>query len=167
MKTSHNSTNEKTKAKRRSPNAGFEFTWRQMPISDAQIEEWARLLREEWLEKNPSAKSLQPFLRQNHITESVYYRLLKKHPILQEAHEIALAEIGYRLWSNSVDNKTNWAAVKFTLHQYAPNYKQAEEFHANLKKEIESAAKEGMLCLGGVTHEHIDYVDAQMKSKAK
>lgn len=111
----------------------LEFCLKKIPISQARIERIKEQLMT-WFDNNPLAKSISEFYYTLSISQKTYYRLLERDPELKELHEITMHRLGDRLWGRSVDNKANWHAVKFKLHHYAPEFKEAREYEAALSK---------------------------------
>lgn len=112
---------------------GLEFCFKKIPISQARIERIKDNLRV-WLDENPEAKTISKFYYSQDISQSTYERLCKRDPEFGALHEMVMRKMGDRMYENSVDCKANWNAVKFRLHQYAPEYKEAREFEAQLSK---------------------------------
>ena len=110
-----------------------EFSLRQIPISKARVEQIIDEL-ESWYDRNPTAKYVHEFYYAMGISDDTYLRLRKKHPRLQQLHEITMRRLGHKLYANAVDCKANWNAVKFMIHHYAPEFKEAREYEAQLSK---------------------------------
>ncbi len=130
---------ETTKLDKRDLDANCDYCLKKIPISLGRIEKIKDQLRA-WYDENPEAKAISEFYHTLGISHNTYYRLLHKDPELKELHESTLRRLGNRLWGKSVDNKANWNAVRFMLHQYAPEFKEAKEFDANLAKKEDNAA---------------------------
>jgi len=64
-------------------------------------------------------------------------------PMLQEAKDKAKATLGYRNYRKAVDGVSNWPAVKHMLHQFHKDFKDAEEFHADLKAKAQEKHQPG------------------------
>lgn len=111
----------------------MEFCLKKIPIPQARIERIKDKLRV-WLDENPGMKSISKFFYAMDLSSKTYYRLLQRDPELAELHEITMRRMGDKLWEDSVDCRANWNAVKFKLHQYAPEYREAREFEASLSK---------------------------------
>jgi hypothetical protein len=114
-----------------------EFCLKKMPISPARVERIKEALSV-WFDTNPEVKSISEFYYPLGISMKTYYRLLERDPELKELHEITMHRLGDKLWGRSVDCRANWYAVKFKLHQYSPEYKEAREFEAQLAKKDET-----------------------------
>lgn len=124
---------ETTKLDKVDMDAHCEFSLRKIPITQARIEKIKDNLRV-WLDENPEAKSISKFYYAQDISSKSYYRLLERDPELAELHEMTMRKMGERMYENSVDCRANWNAVKFRLHQYAPEFKEAREYEAQLAK---------------------------------
>ncbi len=111
----------------------LEFCMKKIPISPARIERIKDALRV-WFDEHPEAKTISEFYYSLGISFKSYYRLLERDPELRELHDMTLHRIGDKLWGRSVDNKANWNAVRFRIHQFGAEYKEAKEFDANLAK---------------------------------
>lgn len=125
--------NETTKLDKVDMDRNCEFSLRKIPISQARIEQIKDALRG-WIEENPEAKSISKFYYAMGISAKTYYRFIEKDPEFAELHEMTMRKIGERMYENSVDCKANWNAVKFRLHQYAPEFKEAKEYEAQLNR---------------------------------
>ena len=110
-----------------------DFCLKKIPISLARVQRIKEALAI-WLDENPEVKSISEFYYAMGISMKTYYRLLKKDEELQELHEMTLRRLGSKLWGRAVDNRANWNAVKFMLHTYAPEFKEAREYEAQLSK---------------------------------
>lgn len=115
------------------------YAFKGIPVTQRVADKWAEEL-EQWVKDNPEAKTITQFIRQKEITRSNYYDLMKRHTSLATANENALRELGERLWGNAVDKKADWKPVHHMLHTYAPEFDQANKYHADLKKEVEAIA---------------------------
>lgn len=133
-KALNNSNKSESTSKRGSPSIDTDciYSYRMIPISAARVDKMIDDLRE-WPSLNPEAKTITAFYSSIGLTHSNYYRLLAKYPELKEAHDTAMRLIGERLWSNAVDRKADWAAVKHRLHAYGDEFKKDDEHHARLK----------------------------------
>ena len=117
-----------------------EFSMRKIPVTQGRIERIKDKLRV-WLDENPEAKSISKFYYEQDLSKATYYRLLERDPELAEIHEMVMRKMGDKLWENSVDCRANWNAVKFKIHQFAEEYKQAREYEAQLAKKEDAVDK--------------------------
>lgn len=131
---------ETTKSDKINLDPNCEFCLKKMPISLGRIERIKDSLRT-WLDNNPEAKVISDFYYAMDISMKTYYRLLERDPELKELHDMTMRRLGNKLWGRSVDNKANWNAVKFMLHSYAPEFKEAREYEAALSKKDDSTDK--------------------------
>ena len=60
-------------------------------------------------------------------------------PLLNEAKDEAKAILGDRNYRKAVDGSYVWPAVRHTLYQFHKDFKDAEEFHADLKAKEKDA----------------------------
>ena len=107
-------------------------------FSFAMVERMAEELME-WPAKNPTAKTITEFYLSKGLTQQTYNRLVIKYDFLKEAHETTMRRLGERLWGRAVDNEANWKPVQFMLHNYAPEFKEANEYHYELNKKTEGS----------------------------
>lgn len=137
---SQSNTNRKAKSKRASPIGAEDclFSFRTIPITEAMVEKWAHDLKQ-WIIDNPNAKTLTQFFLAKGLRQETYNRLVKKFDVLAEAHENAKRELGERLWGRAVDRQAEWKPVHFMLHNYAPEFDEANKYHNILKESIASA----------------------------
>lgn len=115
-----------------------EFCLKKIPIHPARIERIKDALSV-WLDQNPKSKTISEFYHAQQISMKTYYRLLQRDAELKDIHDITLRRMGNKLWGDSVDLKTNWNAVKFMIHHYGPEFKEAREFEAQLTKKDDHA----------------------------
>lgn len=134
------STNKTIKTKRASPITDPDciYSYRTIPVSFAMVERMAEELME-WPAKNPTAKTITEFYLSKGLTQQTYNRLVIKYDFLKEAHETTMRRLGERLWGRAVDNEANWKPVQFMLHNYAPEFKEANEYHYELNKKTEGS----------------------------
>lgn len=137
QKNQHN-THKKIKTKRASPNTDPDciYSYRTIPVSLAMVEKMAEELME-WPAKNPTAKTITEFYLSKGLTQQTYNRLVNKYDFLKDAHEITLRRLGERLWGRAVDNEAAWKPIQFMLHNYAPEFKEATEYHHKMNKKTE------------------------------
>lgn len=133
-KTNNISTKDKKTTKRASPITDPDciYSWRTIPVSEAMVEKIAEELLE-WPAKNPEAKTITEFYLSKGLTRSTYNRLVNRHEVLGEAHEITMRRLGERLWGRAVDNQAQWKPVHFMLHNYAQEFKESDAYHTDIK----------------------------------
>ncbi len=107
------------------------------PLTETTIENWARELTTWCLDPKNDARFVADWRRTKQISRFDWRRLREKFPRLQEACDEVNEYIGQKLYTRAVDNKANWSAVRHSLYQHAPEFLEAEKFHADLKKEVE------------------------------
>lgn len=110
------------------------LAFKSIPISKAMVEQMVEELPD-WPKKNPDNKTITEYYLSKGLVHSTYYNLLNKYPELKEAHQIALRRIGERLWGNAVDRKSDWAATRWNLHNYAQEFKDNNAYLAALAKQ--------------------------------
>jgi hypothetical protein len=118
----------------------MQYCMKKIPISQARIERIKDKLRV-FLDENPNAKTISSFYYTQDISQSTYERLCKRDPELGELHKMTMHKMGNKMYENSVDCRANWNAVHFKIHQYAPEYKEAKEYNAQLAKKDDVADK--------------------------
>ena len=128
---------ETTKVDKVDLDPNCDFCLKKIPIHPARIQRMKEALAT-WLDENPEVKSISEFYYAQGISMKTYYRLLKKDEELQELHDMTLHRLGEKLWGRAVDNRANWNAVKYMLHNYAPIFKEAREYEAQLARKDEA-----------------------------
>lgn len=133
--TIKNTTEKKLRAKRAAPitDPDCVYSWRTIPVSLAMVEKIAEELLE-WPAKNPQAKTITEFYLSKGLKKETYNRLVNRHEVLRDAHEITMLRLGERLWGKAVDNQASWKPIHFMLHSYAPEFREADKYHASLKE---------------------------------
>ena len=114
------------------------YSYRSIPISEAMVERMIEDLND-WPIKNPDEISVTEFYLSRGIARSTYYDLLKRHPRLKETHDNTMRRMGERLLKRSINKEAVWQPVQFMLYSYAPEFKEATEYHQQLgQKQLES-----------------------------
>ena len=118
--------------------AKCEYSMKQIPVSQAKINRMIEDL-ETWAERHPNAKAMHEFYYAHNLSKDTFTRICSKSPSLKEAKEVVQRKLGFKMWGKAVENKANFNAVKYMLHQYADDFKEADSYHANLNKKEETA----------------------------
>lgn len=108
------------------------FSFKVMPMSEAFINKLSDELPI-WVLNNPDARFLTEFITFKGMTWDSYQKLVQKYPRLKAAHDSAKRMMGERMFCRAMDNKANWQAVKHRLYSYAPEFREDEEYHAQMK----------------------------------
>lgn len=151
--TAHNSTAKQKQTKRSSYSTDPDcyFSWRKTPISRSLIEKMIEELPD-WPDKHPMRNSLTEFYFAYHITKTTMQGLLKRHPDLKEAHDIAMIRIGERAYDRSLLRQYDWTATKFRIHRYGEEFVEDKEMEAALKaKSDKNAGFSGVINITGDT----------------
>lgn len=138
--------NSNTPAKKRTKSGGGHdtemlYSFRTYPISQAVIDRMVEELPD-WPKKNESENTIEEFYLSRGISESSYYRLLKKNADLKEAHDVAISRLARRVWNRSLEKKYDWNAARFLLSVYSESYKEAAAYHANLAASARAQAEQ-------------------------
>ena len=131
------------------------YTWHQNSISEHVVEQWADELRR-FPYEYPEAKSLTQFLNIKQIYKDTFYNILKKNEKLRAAHAYAKSVLGEKLWEKAVDNKANWKAVHYRLHDYDQEFKDMDRYHVELAKEKNEDMAKSLLA--GIVHSNKDSI---------
>ena len=125
------------------------FFFKFQHISDNKLEEVTDLLVE-WMERNQGNTVLAKFFAEYNIPDQRFYAWLQQPRGKRLSHAFALykqrlavtREQGINL------NQLNFKAISFNQHQYSPKWKEANEYHNELKQQIaekESSGKQIVL----------------------
>jgi hypothetical protein len=141
-KNSHNTTNKKqstkidTKSEEKKKVSWDEYydrrAYDRTPISTLTIEKWATELRE-WVDTPPFPTRLSQFYRSKHIGKDDFFRLCSKYPILKQAKDEVMQELGERMEEGAIQGDLVWNAVKHRLHQYFPEALAADMHHKEMR----------------------------------
>lgn len=137
----HNIANGNSTKGKTQHDSQMEYCFREIPISRAKVERMVADLPV-WTKANPDESGLEEFYFGHEISKDCYYRLLKKHPDLKQAHDVALARIARRVWNNSLIKKYDWNPARHILALNCDEYKQAAAFHTNLAAEAKVKAEQ-------------------------
>jgi len=122
------------------------FSYKKMPISRSLIEHMIDELPD-WPINNPMEKSLTEFYLKYHIGWSTRQGLLKRHPDLKEAEDVANSRISERLWAAHAEE--NWSALKHRLHSYGPEWVANDNYQVELKvRSDKSSESSGNIYIG-------------------
>lgn len=103
-----------------------------MPISTLTIEKWAQELRE-WIDTPPFPTRLSQFYRSKNIGKDDFFRLCSKYPILKDARDEVVQELGERMEEGAIKGDLVWNAVKHRLHQYFPEAHAADKHQKDMR----------------------------------
>jgi len=137
-KTSKSINKDQTKPKSEELPPAHIYAWGEIPITPVIIEKWVKEL-DEWVVGNPNAKTITEFIFSKGLTLTSYRNLRLKHATLAQAHEKAMTRLGERLWGNAVDNKANWHATRFMIHNYGAEFDEAGKRDTLMKEKIAAA----------------------------
>ena len=112
-------------------------TYERMPINEDTLAKWAKDMKQ-WIDTTPDAMRLSHFYKSRRIDEQDFFLLCNKYPPLMEAKTYVLKEIGARRDEAACFKGANWGAIKHTLYQYDPKFKEADEHHAKLRQQIDA-----------------------------
>lgn len=129
----------KKRAKPDSHDSDMVYSFRSIPISKGMIDRMVQELPE-WPQNNNSENTIEEFYISRGLSESSYYRLLRKCPDLKEAHDIACSRLARRVWNRALEKKYDWNAAKFLLSNYSESYRQSAQYHADLAANAKAKA---------------------------
>lgn len=108
------------------------FQLRDVPISDAALEHYAAEVID-WAWEDKEALHLQWFHLNKGFTSGTWSELVRRSPILKEAWEFARAVIGLRRQDQGETGKRDKTMIMFTMPLYSKEWKELEEWHAQVK----------------------------------
>ncbi len=83
----------------------------------------------EWARKEDSLKFLL-FMDEIGVNERLFYKWSDRNARLKEAHSWAIRLIGARREIGTIKGQYREKPIMHTLHQYDPDWKAADEYHA-------------------------------------
>lgn len=136
ISNSSKSTVDKAKPeKKRSIYLGDYYCMKELqprPVTEALLKMIAEKLIE-WAQYEDSM-SMTSFLQALSMDRSDYNRWRERSEELRRADAYARALIGNRRELGAITRKYDGSMIKYSLWQYAPEYKESAEFHARLSK---------------------------------
>jgi hypothetical protein len=115
------------------------FSFKQKPISQEGLERFASDITK-WAYENSEALSATEFPISKGIGQSTYYKWVVKYPIIKQAHETVMHIIGLRREHGAIKRIYSEKMILHNLHQYSDQAREASEFHASLKSDVEAKA---------------------------
>jgi hypothetical protein len=113
------------------------FSYRQVPVSDAFIDDLAMRLAK-WAHSDKDAVILEDFLSDNRISWTAFCDWEKRSTLLEEAHQFALMCIGCRREKGGLYKKMSESMVMKSMPMYSQRWKQLNEWYSHLTEERES-----------------------------
>ena len=113
------------------------FSFRQLPVADAFIEDLAYQLAK-WAHEDKDAIILEDFLSARRISWNAFANWEKRMPMLREAHEFALMCIGCRRERGALYKKMSENVVLKSMPAYSQRWKELHEWYSHLTEERES-----------------------------
>jgi hypothetical protein len=110
------------------------YSWRSIPVSRQHVDRIIEELRE-WPALHPEAKFIGDFYRSRDLSKATYGKLIDRYPDLKELHTEVMSILGERLLGKAIENKGNWNATKWCLHNYGEEFRENNTYHAKLANE--------------------------------
>ncbi len=98
-----------------------------------------------WSRENAKAYVISQFYNMKGIPEKTYYRWVDKHPILKEAHDIALSIITDRRELYLIERDPS--SVRYMMPQYSKKW-LAEDERRNKQKQLENSGITKAIIMG-------------------
>jgi len=139
------------------------YSFKKIPISEAQIERWIDKLRE-WphLPENKSKRRITDFYdRECDIPKPTYYKLLDRFPDFKAIHDQTMEILATRIFDEGFEASPATMAQKY-LHMYSDEFKQADQWQSSLK-EKETAAGAVKFVNGSTVEETVQGDDYLLK----
>lgn len=139
------STIEVNRSKKKPLYLGDYFCLKEMtprPATDTFLDMLGKKLMQ-WAEL-PESLHIREFQQMVGVRDEDYSTWRKRYEPLQKAHDWAKALVGTRRELMALKRQLDPSMTKYTLHLYAPEYKEAAEFHAKLAKRDAEAVVGGV-----------------------
>ncbi len=117
------------------------FTLKMKPIPEIFIEKIAVELID-WAKNNKDALVLRDFFHEKGIPVSSYKQWAQRNEVLRQAVEEAKYLIGSRREKGAIKRQYDVNMIRSSLFIYDPEWKEVEEYQAELRHKIEESNKE-------------------------
>lgn len=136
--------------------------WRIVPMNKTGI---TRLVEDlySWIERNPDELCFEQFLKMNKIGHTAYYRWIKEHPELQEAHEFVLMCIGLNRERGALTKRLDGSFVQVSMPIYSPAWKKVIEWRESIKKPREDILSASKIVVNMTKYDESDIVPVKKK----
>jgi len=119
------------------------FFYRQKPLNDAIIDEYAKAYLD-WGLNNEDALVLKDFPISIGMYPKSFQLLMKRHEGLREAHQVVKAAVASRREKGAIKRKFEPGMIKYMMPYYAEEWKEIGEWHAKLKEKEEDSKKQNI-----------------------
>ncbi len=118
------------------------FTLEKMPNRTlAQLSDFGDELLE-YAVQDPNMIYLDQFLIRKGVSYKTYQTWRKRSEKLAEDHEKAMRVLGYKQLYKVANGELSKDAVLFLLHNYLPEWKDSDQYHTDLKKQVQDSNKQ-------------------------
>lgn len=116
------------------------FTFKLTPAPLSFIEKLASQLIA-WARNDKDALVLEEFILNKGISKKVYYAWLPKYPILQNAHEDALAFLSFRREKGGLTRKLDSSMIQKSMPMYCDKWRGLAEWQSKLNSDDKNQGK--------------------------
>lgn len=133
------------------------FSFREQPISDAQLRHYATKLID-WVKNQENSYTIEGFLFENNIDRKTWWRWMQKSPLLKQANDFALMGIGHKREMGALERRLDASTVHFTMPFYNETWRDITAWRAKLR--------EGEQAQGSTVHVHMNPIPEVKKEDA-
>lgn len=143
-KTNKSSMPQKIDTTKTSPYASLKNmqSWRLTPVSETFLKKFCEDLIAWSYQKD--AFCLTQFLRYYGVREYLFYDWVKRHPIVEDAHWIAMTNLGDRREIGAITKQYDAGIIEKSLHMYSSTFAAAKNYDAKLKRDEQGARTEDL-----------------------